>query len=173
MARNNYQYGTNPRKIQTEYNPKRKKTKSKKIEKRDGNSKIDNIKQKKIALKNQKRKHHKNIALILAMFLILLAVSYRSSLITEKFNEIQNKKVELAKIEKTNGQLEVGIEENLNLSNIEKEAQKELGMQKMSNDQKKYISLNNKDYTESAKNEIVIEENITWYQKIINKIFGK
>ena len=48
--------------------------------------------------------YHKNIVMILAVFLVLLAISYRNSLITEKFNEIQKKKTELSMIEKANGQ---------------------------------------------------------------------
>ena len=156
MARHSYQYETSPRKIQPEYSPKKKKTKVKKEKKEYSRSnKKEELRQKKIALKQEKRRHYKNIALIVCMFLILLAVSYRSSLITEKFNEIQNKKSELASIEKTNGQLEVGIEESVNLGNIEKEAKKNLGMKKISNNQKVYVNLNNEDYTESTKNEML------------------
>ena len=171
MARNSYQYETSPRKIQPEYNPKKRETKVKK----NTNSKKrkEELKQKKIALKQQKVKNYKNIALIISMFLILLAVSYRSSLITEKFNQIQNKKVELSSLEKTNGQLEVEIEESINLGNIEKQAKKGLGMKKMTNDQKVYVNLNNKDYTESTKKDIKNDDNINWFQKFINSILGK
>ena len=167
MARNSYQYETSPRKIQPEYSPKTRKTKS--TNKRD-NEKLK--KEKKIALKMEKRKHHKNIAIILSVFLVLLAVSYRNSLITEKFNEIQDKKAQLATIEKSTGQLEVDIEESINLNNVEKEAEKELGMNKLSNDQKVYVNLNKKDYTEASTNEITPEDDSNWFEKLINKVFA-
>lgn len=167
MARSSYQYETSPRKIQPEYNPKRKKTKN------INNAKSERLKrekERKIALKQEKRKHHKNIAIIISVFLVFLAVSYRNSLITEKFNEIQDKKSLLASIEKTNGQLEVSIEESINLNNVEKEAKEMLGMQKLSNDQKVYVNLNKKDYTESGKSEITYDEGTNWFENLINSI---
>ena len=94
----NYQYETSPRKIEPDYNVKRKKTKQtvnkQKIKQEE--------EQRKNNLKAQKRVHYKNIAMIVGIFLMLLVVSYRNSLITEKFNEIQDKKSELASVEKTN-----------------------------------------------------------------------
>ncbi len=171
MASNSYQYGTSPRKIQPEYNPKRKKsnfdnTENKKIKK-------EQEKQRQIALKQDKIRHYKNIAVILSVFLILFAISYRNSLITEKFNQIQDKKQELSAIEKTNGQLEVSIEESLNLSNVEKSAKKMLGMQKLSNDQKVYVTLPKKDYTESTTKEVTEEQESNWFIKLINGILKK
>lgn len=154
MARSNYEYETSPRKLEPEYAPEEKnkpKKKKKKISQEEQE-------QKRIALKQAKRKHHKNIAFILSIFLILLAISYRNSLITEKFNEIQDKEEELAAIEKTNGQLEVSIEGSLNLSNIEETAEEELDMQKLQNDQKVYVTLPTQDYTEASTDEITEEE---------------
>ena len=117
MARS-YQYGTSPRKIEPNYRPRKKTTQKEKIIKaNEEQQRINN-------LKAEKRRHHKNIAMIVGVFLILLAISYRNSLITERFNEIQDKKSQLAAIEKTNGQLEVSIESSLNLGNVEKEAKK-------------------------------------------------
>ena len=125
------------------------------------------------ALKMEKRQHHQNIAMIIGIFLLLLVVSYRSSLITERFNEIQDKKNQLAAIEKTNGQLEVSIESSLNLNNIENEAKKILGMNKLKDKQKVYVTLPKKDYTESSIEDIKIESDENWFQKIINKILNK
>ena len=165
MARYAYQYETSPRKIQPEYNPK-KKTKKKKSEEQQIKE-LEEKKQRQKELKLEKRKHHKNIAVIIGIFLLLLTISYRNSLITEKFNEIQSKKSQLAAVEKSNGQTEVSIES----SNIEKTAKKKLGMQKLDNDQKKYVSLPKKDYTESATPEIEIELETNWFQKLISKLF--
>ena len=170
MARN-YQYGTTPRKIEPEYRPKTKKT-EKKIEKQSI-AKSYEEQQRINALKMEKRKHHKNLAMIVGIFLLLLVVSYRNSLITEKFNEIQNKKAQLAAIEKTNEQLEVSIEGSLNLSNIEQEAKKILGMKKLDNKQKVYVTLPKKDYIESNTESIKINNEENWFQKLINKILNK
>ena len=169
MERNRYEYGTTPRKIKPEYEPEKRK-------KRDIQKQIKiNEEQKKNALKLEKRKHNENVALVLAIFLILLAVSYRSSLINEKFKEIQNSKQQLASIEKTNGQLEVSIESSLNLSNVEQAAKDKLGMQKLDNGQKVFVTLDKKDYVEAGTQNIEMTEDqdLQWYQKIINKILKK
>ena len=173
MARN-YQYGTSPRKIEPDYIPNKKKApkvknKPQKIVK---NKKVikHEIDQKNEELKQKKKMYHRNIAIVLIVFLVLLAVSYRNSLITEKFNELQNKKSELASIEKTNGQLEVNIEGSLNLNNVEKSAQEKLGMQKLQNDQKVYVSLPKEDYTEPAVKEVKEEKETTWFQDLLNTL---
>ena len=168
MARS-YQYGTSPRKIEPDYRPRKKTTK--KDVKKEKIVKANEELQKINNLKAEKRRHHKNIAMVVGIFLILLVISYRNSLITERFNEIQDKKSELAAIQKTNGQLEVSIESSLNLSNVEEEAKKSLGMNKLTNDQKVYVSLPKKDYTESTTESVKIEEESNWFQSLMNKLF--
>ena len=101
----------------------------------------------------------------------MLTISYRNSLITEKFNKIQNKKQELSAIQKTNGQTEVSIESSLNLKNLENSAKDKLGMQKLDSDQKVYVELPKKDYTESATPEVEEEKKPNWIQSIISKFF--
>ena len=168
-----YQYGTSPRKIEPEYNPNRKKTKRESKKQREARlqRELEEKRQKNAQLKLEKRRHHKNIALIIGMFLLLLTISYRNSLITERFKEIQNTKQELASVQKTNEQTEVAIESSLNLKNVEKAAKKKLGMQKLENSQKVYITLPKEDYTESASQEITKEDNANWIQNITQKIF--
>ena len=168
MEKNSYQYGTSPRKLA----PKRKKNtqNKKKLQKQ-----IEiNQMQRKVAIQAERKRHNQNVALIIAMFLLLLAVSYRSSLINEKFNNLQNAKQKLASIEKTNGQLEVNIESSLNLSNIEEAAKEKLGMQKLDNNQKVYVNLDKKDYVEVGSQDVEIKntENKNWFEKLIDKIFG-
>lgn len=166
MAIYDYEFGTTPEKLEPKYNPNKKNI----------NKQIEiNEEQRRNAIKMEKKAHTKNVFLILAVFLILLTISYRSSLINERFSEIQNAKNNLAAIEKTNGQLEVSIESSLNLSNVEEAAKEKLGMQKLENSQKVYITLDKKDYVEVVSNDVKIE-NIKpepWYKKIINKILGK
>ena len=181
MAGSMYQYGTSPRKIQPEYNPKnnpyrnpkRKQTNKKKT--KQNNKNIKKIKaeekQRMEQLKKEKKIHYQNIAIIISMFLILLTISYRNSLITEKFNQIQNRKQELSALEKTNGQTEINIESSLNLKSLEKSAKKQLGMQKLENDQKVYITLPKKDYTESATPEIETENTSNWLKDLFAKLF--
>ena len=167
MMRNSYEFGTSPRKIKPDYRPNQNKQKDiKKI----------NQKQIKQAIKLEKKKNNKNVIQIIAVFLILLFISYRSSQINERFNEMQSKKANLSAIEKTNGQLEVSIESSLNLDNIEQSAKEKLGMQKLDNSQKVFVSLDKKDYVEAGTDNIDIsneQDELNWFQKIINKIFGK
>ena len=171
MPKYNYQYETSPRKVKPEYETKRKNNQRKKYEEQ---IKI-NEKQKKEAMKLEKKKHNKNVAFIIAIFLILLAVSYRSSLINEKFSAIQKDKATLSALQKTNDQLEVSIESSLNLKNVEEVAKEKLGMQKLENEQKVYVNLDKKDYIETSTEDIKISksENTNWFMNILNKIFGK
>ena len=174
MEKFGYEYGATPRKLEPEYGPRKTKKSKEEFEKQ---IKI-NEKQKKEAMKMEKKKHNKNVALVAAIFLILLTISYRSSLINERFNEIQNSKEKLASIQKTNGQLEVSIESSLNLSNVKNAAKDKLGMQELDNGQKVYVTLDKKDYVEGSTENIDITSYLdkssdTWYKKIINKILGK
>lgn len=167
MASRVYEYGTSPRKLQPDYSSMRKRQLREEKQKKE----LEERKQMRMALKLEKRKHHKNIALIITMFLILLTISYRNSLITERFKEIQEIKKELSQLEKQNEQTEVSIESSLNLKNLEETAEKKLGMQKLNNDQKVYISLPKEDYTESATQEITEENDSNWFKNLIEKIF--
>lgn len=170
MARNNYQYETSPRKIEPDYNSDNKQ--KQKVKKKVKRLTKEEREQKELELKLKKRSYHKNIFAIVCVFLVLLAISYRNSLITENFNEIQSKKEELAAIEKTNGQLEVSIESSLNLSNIEETAEEELDMQKLQNDQKVYVTLPKIDYTESSIEEVTEEEDSNWFLTFVKEIFN-
>lgn len=170
MPKYNYEYGTTPRKLQPEYNPQKQK-KNKKYQEQ---LKI-NEKQRRENMKLEKKKHNKNVAFIIAIFLILLAISYRSSLINERFSAIQKDKETLSALQKTNDQLEVSIESSLNLKNVEEVAKDKLGMQKLDNNQKVYVNLDKKDYVEASSEDIEIEnkEDTNWFIKILNKLLGK
>ena len=171
MPKYNYQYETSPRKVKPEYETTRKKVQRKRYEEQ---IKI-NERQRKESIKLEKKKHNKNVAFIMVIFLILLAISYRSSLINEKFSALQKDKETLSSLQKTNDQLEVSIESSLNLKNIEETAKEKLGMQKLDNNQKVYVNLDKKDYVEASTEDIdaVAKEEQNWFIKIINKILGK
>ena len=75
-------------------------------------------------------------------------------------------------MQKENEQLKVSIENSVNISNIEKVAKEELGMQKLSGKQTVYVTLPKKDYVESASEKVVIEKNKTWWEKVADKILN-
>ena len=166
MARynaNRYQYETSPRKLQPEYEPiKKKYPKKSTVSKKTINEK----KQKELAQRN-------NIKIMLyigIIFAMLFAVSYRNALIAQTYSQVKELKSELAKVEKENEQLEVNIESKTNLSAIEKKAQEELGMKKLSDSQAIYVSLDKTDYIESAAESVKLEEDLNWFERIINEI---
>ena len=91
MPRTSYQYETSPRKYEPEYTTnriKKKKVETKRIQKNKNDIK-KNEKNKKIAETKSKAK---KIVLVMAIFGMLLAVSYREISIMEMFN--QKKKLE-------------------------------------------------------------------------------
>ena len=165
MARSGYQYTTNPRKLEPDYKPQKQKRKLKVVE--------DVPRQKVQISKEQKKKQMKMTLFVIAIFGVLLTISYRNSQINEKFTEMQNLKQELASLQKENEQTKVSIQNGLNLTNIEKLAKEKLGMQKLTNRQTIYVSLPKKDYVESASEKVVIEDNENWFQKFVDKIFNR
>ena len=165
MARSTYQYTTNPRKLEPEYKPNKQKRKLKVVE---------DVPRQKVKISKEERKKQMKITLfVIAIFGILLTISYRNSQINEKFTEMQSLKQELSSLQKENEQTKVNIQNGLNLNNIEKLAKEKLGMQKLTNKQTVYVSLPKKDYVESASEEVVIENNKNWFEKIIDKILNK
>ena len=167
-----YQYETSPRKLQPEYEPIPKKYPKKSTARK---SKVTTKAKPKVQahVKKQEESKAKVILYVAIGFIVLFAISYRNSVINEKFSEIKELKSNLAAIEKENEQLKVSIENNLNLKNVEQSAKELLGMQKLENSQTVYINLPKQDYVEPATEEILKEDNITWFEKIINFITGK
>lgn len=165
----NYQYETSPRKLEPEYTPKKNPYKKKKTTVKKTTKKIQ-----KKAVKTKIDKNKSKIVLCIAIgFVILLAISYRNTKINEEFSEIQSLKKDLALINKENEQIEVNIENSMNLNNLEQEAKTRLGMQKLNNNQKIYLSLPKKDYIEPATEAVIIEdEEPTIIQVIISNIMN-
>lgn len=165
-----YQYETSPRKLQPEYEPKVKKYPKKSTAK-----KAKAVPKKKVRTKTKKqmKSQTKIICYVMIGFAVLLAISYRNSVINEKFAEIKTLKSNLATIQKENEQLQVNIENNLNLQTVEQSAKELLGMQKLDNKQTIYVNLPKQDYVEPASEEIIKEDNTNWFQKIMNFITGK
>lgn len=158
-----YQYETSPRKLQPEYEPRKNPYKQKK-------SSTRKIKVEKNTTKKKMKPKAKLVLYIAISFVILFAMGYQNSLITESCNKKEKLKEEVSAIEKENEQLKVNIEKTLNLNNIEQSAKEMLGMQKLANDQKVYVSLPKKDYIESAKEEVIIDEDNGFFKNIIKTI---
>ena len=168
MAQAKYQYGTSPRKLEPDYTRKtsqRPKRKPLKVVKELPRQQIQ-------ISKEQRKKQMKTTVTVVGLFLLLLTISCRNSQIDRQFDQIQDQKKQLAALQKENEQLKVSIENSLNLNNVEKVAKEELGMQKLSNRQTVYVTLPKKDYVESASEKVEIEEEKSWWEKIVDKIFN-
>ena len=161
-----YQYETSPRKIEPNYDTKRKQDKKVTTKKQEV-SKKQTVAKKQVKPKIQLQAKAKVLLYVFVGFAILFAISYRNSQITETFNEKEKLKQEVSAIQKENEQLQISIENSLNLNNIEQLAKERLGMQKLNNDQKIYVSLDKKDYIEAATEEVVIEQSTSVWDKIV------
>lgn len=166
-----YQYETSPRKLQPEYEPNKNPYKKKKssLSKKNKN-KMNKAKQKVSKPKKVTKYNYKPVLYIGLVFAMLFTISYRYSLINERYNEKESIKSQVSEVEKQNEQLKVSIENSLNLTSIEQSAKNQLGMQKLDNNQKVYLDLQKKDYVQPASEEVVIDDTQTWFDKIIEKL---
>lgn len=166
MAQARYQYETSPRKLEPDYTRKpkqRPKRKQLKV--------VEDMPRQQIKIsKDQRKRQLRTTVTVVGLFLLLLTISCRNSQIDRQFDKIQNQKKQLASLQKENEQLNVGIQNSVNISTIEKVAKEELGMQKLSSKQTVYITLPKKDYVETAAEKVIINEPQTLWQKITTKI---
>ena len=190
MANNySYQYGTNPRKLDTNYSRPKKKsvsnqkkksvtTKTKKkvskqtqktLKKNDNksNEKKNEIKKEKLANFKIKFSIGCKTVLIFAAFFFII---FREAQINELFSNIQKLKTSITTIQKENDQLEINIQNSINANNIEQAAKELLGMQKLTSKQTVYISLPKEDYVEHSTEEVIIGEEKNWFESFINSI---
>ena len=169
-----YQYETSPRKLQPEYEPNKNQNKKKKssVAKKQASKKQNNKKQanKKPATKKKTKYNYKPVAYIMLAFAMLFTISYRYSLINEEYNAKESIKSQVSAVQKENEQLKVNIENSLNLNSVAKAAEDKLGMQKLDNNQKVYLDLQKKDYVEPASEEVVINDNMSWFEQLLQKL---
>ena len=171
MPRASYQYGTSPRKYEPEYTPR---TTNKKVTKKVAKTKSEPKKseakkriEKQRAKKVEERKNKTaQVIVVLTIFGMLLALSYREITIMEMFNQKKNLETQLATIQKENGQVEKNIREvesTLNWNDIHKTATESLGMQA-----KKAIpvDLEKSDNVETTY-KIIKEEKVNVLEKIV------
>ena len=165
-----YQYGTSPRKLEPEYEPNKKKHKKNvNKEKNKTQLKKSNLqikREKELAERKKKRKIIAYMAIIFAAFFV---ITYRNSQIDESFMQVKSMQSELALLQKENEQLKVGIENSLNLATIEQQAKELLGMQKLDESQKEYITLPKEDFIQPVSEKIIIQEE-NWFQKLLKMI---
>ena len=180
MPRTSYQYGTSPRKYEPEYTPRttRKTTNKKATNKKDAQKapiKSDAKKriEKQRAKKVEERKSRTlQVVVVLAIFGMLLALSYREITIMEMFNQKKDMEEQLAVIQKENGQIEKSIKEvesKLNWNEINQIATEQLGMQKKAGIP---IDLEKSDNVET-KSEFIKEEETNIIEKIIAYFINK
>lgn len=164
MAGTGYQFETSPRKLEPDYRRRRKQN-IRVLETPRQNTK---------ASSDERKKQVKTTCTIVAIFALLLTISYRNSQINERFNEVQTLKREVSSLQKENEQVKVNIENSLNNNYIEQQAKEKLGMKKLTNKQTVYITLPKKDYVESPSEKVVIEEEKekNWFEKVWGTIFG-
>ncbi len=166
MAQAKYQYGTSPRKLEPDYTRKTK-------QKRRPLKVVEDLPRQQIKVsKEQRKRQMRTTVTVIGLFLLLLTISCRNSQIDRQFDQIQDQKKQLAALQKENEQLKVSIENSVNISNIEKVAKEELGMQKLSSKQTVYITLPKKDYVETAAEKVVINDNQFWWRKLADKILN-
>ena len=164
MAQARYQYETSPRKLEPDYTRKSK-------QKRKQLKVVEDLPRQQIKVsKEQRKRQMKTTVIVAGLFLLLLTISCRNSQIDKQFNQIQNQKKQLAALQKDNEQLKVSIENSINISNIEKVAKEELGMQKLTSKQTVYVTLPKKDYVETESEKVVKTETKTWWQNLADKI---
>jgi cell division protein FtsL len=188
-GRYGYQYETSPRKLKPEYdvpkkasNKKKSNSKTKKETTKKKTTKSTSKATPKTNVKVDKQKEAKSEKVLRAktsfsiffkcvvLFAILFLVIFRNSQISESFSQIQKLKASITELQKENDQIEISIQNNINANNIEQKAKELLGMQKLSNKQIVYISLSKKDYVEPRTEEVIVEEEKSFLESIIDKI---
>jgi len=181
MPRASYQYGTSPRKYEPEYAPRTnkarstKKTTSNRVNAKKETKKSDAKKriEKQRAKKAQERKSRTlQVIAVLAVFGMLLALSYREIAIMEMFNQKKDLENQLATIQKENGQVEKSLREEeskLNWNEIKQTASEQLGMQIKTAIP---VDLEKSDNVET-KNKFIKEEETNIIEKIIAYFINK
>lgn len=174
-----YQYDTNPRKIKPEYTKKKKvPTKTTRIQPKTTKT----VSKKNTVTKNSKKEEQKAQKRLIAktkfsifvkcaiLFAIVFLILFRNSQINESFSNIQKLKSEITAIQKENDQIEINIQNSMNTNNLEQNAKVLLGMQKLTNRQIVYINIPKKDYVEYKVEEIIIEEEKSFLENLLDKI---
>ena len=106
------------------------------------------------------------LAVLLIAFLCLSYV-YLNAGNNQMRKDIAALKTDLNTIQIENDDLEAKINSEIDETAIKKAAKEKLGMQKLDNNQKVYVSLPKKDYVETASEKVIIEEEENIFQRIL------
>ena len=159
-----YQYETSPRKIKPEYEQIKKRYPKKSTARKTTNKK--NTKSR--AKVDTNTMNRAQIILYVAVgFIMLFAISYRYSLIDKTYSNLQTLKGTLATTQKEIAQLQANMESTLNLSDIEKKAEEQLGMKKLGTEQIVYVTLPKTDYVEASSEKVQEEKSENSCKNII------
>ena len=181
MPRASYQYGTSPRKYEPDYMTRKtsrktnKKVTSSRTSAKKENKKSDakkSIEKQRTKKVEERKSRTLQVVLVLAIFGMLLALSYREITIMEMFNEKKKMETQLATIQKENGQIEKSIKEEeskLNWNEIQKNASEQLGMQRKVAIP---VDLEMTDNVETT-NKLIKEEKINIIEEIIAYFINK
>ena len=165
MARSSYQYETSPRKYEPEYTPKRTtKKQTPKVSKKEIEKRLEKERAKKA---EERKKKAKQIISVVAVFAMLLTLSYREIQIMEMFDQKKEQEDKLALIQKENGQVEKNIKEEeskLEWNTIKQRATEELGMEVKTGIP---INLEKSDNVETE-NTYIKEDETSWLEKIVS-----
>ena len=177
MPRASYQYGTSPRKYETEYTNRKRTTKTttkkletKKVQKKPTAKK--SAEKQKVKKVQERKSKLGQMVLVFAIFGMLLTLSYREIAIMEMFNQKKDLENQLSVIEKENGQVEKSItevESSLDWNSIQQKATDELGMQKKSGTP---VDLEKSDNVETS-SQLIQEEETSVVEKIITFFINK
>ena len=120
-------------------------------------------------VKLKKKSNTKAIFFIIVGFAAFFMICYRYSLINENFLAVNDLKDELEDVKTVNEQIRADIENNTDLTYVENYAKYQLGMQKPSTSQIKYVNVEKEDKIVSP---VVIEEEKqdSIFYKIVNEI---
>lgn len=177
MPRTSYQYGTSPRKYEPEYTNKRtakkittNKTRAKKTpQKSEAKKRIEKQKAKKA---KERKSKTIQVIVVIAIFGMLLALSYREIAIMEMFNQKKELENQLSAIQKENGQIEKNIKEEeskLNWNEIKKTASEQLGMQIKTPTRVELEKSDNVEYV----SKLIKEDETNWIEDIIKYFINK
>ena len=181
MPRASYQYGTSPRKYEPEYTTR---TKNKKTAQKATSNKVDpkktpkksdakkRIEQQRAKKAEERKNRTLQVIVVIAIFGMLLALSYREITIMEMFNQKKDLENQLATIQKENGQVEKSIREEeskLNWNEINQIASEQLGMQKKA---AIAIDLEKTDNVETT-SKFIKEETTSIFEKIVSYFVNK
>lgn len=157
-----YERGTSPRKYNTECTPRPKQR-----------TKVQPNKQSKKVVRKQTPIQRYGSIILGIILLFAFLVSFRSSKIEERNVQIQAEKNLIEQLKNENAQLNMDLQKTLSLTNIEKQAKEKLGMQKLQNNQIRYVKLDKQDYVEPVSITRIETKQESFIQKIINFLFNK